>query len=326
MNGRRSVFIIGAGQLGSRHLQALKAVSEKLDITVVDPSDVSLKTAKERYEGIPGNMDHAVRYASDIPGSFGTADIAIVPSNSNVRRHIVETLLRNGTVRYLVLEKLLFDRKEDYTAVLELLDAKGVAAWVNCSMRTMPFYASLRSRFTGEPFLYSVNGSQFGLITNAIHYIDHMAYLSGSNIYSVDTQGLEFPPIESKRKGFLELNGTLTARFSNGCVGVFTCFSQGSLPVTVEITSPSTRLLSKESEGKALFSNRDENWRWREIDAPIPFQSQMTARVVSDLIEKGECDLVRYAESMQTHLTLLEGVRRFFDEHGSKHSVPYPFT
>lgn len=47
------VAIIGAGQLGSRHLQGLKGAASSLAITVLDSSKESLQVSKERYEAIP---------------------------------------------------------------------------------------------------------------------------------------------------------------------------------------------------------------------------------------------------------------------------------
>ena len=47
----KTVLVIGAGQLGSRHLQALKLVQNDLSISVVDPFQASLDVAKERFEG-----------------------------------------------------------------------------------------------------------------------------------------------------------------------------------------------------------------------------------------------------------------------------------
>lgn len=322
----RSIFIVGAGQLGSRHLQALKAVDIPLDITVVDPSETSLRTARERYDGIPGVKTHTVRYLKEIPESFGPVDIAIIPSNANVRRQIVETLLSRGKVRTMVLEKLLFDQKDDYATVRDLFSNYEVRAWVNCSMRTMPFYAGLRHLFQGTPFIYLVTGSQFGLVTNAIHYIDHMAFLSGGSRFSLDTALLNHPPIESKRRGFLELNGTLTVRFENGCAGVLTCVPDGDLPVMVEIASAGTRLISREWERKAWIAKSAEGWAWREVDAAIPFQSQMTSQVVADILTKGTCDLIPYNESMQLHLQMLEPLRKFLEARGGGKQEHYPFT
>lgn len=323
---RASIFIVGAGQLGSRHLQALKSVERPLAITVIDPSEASLKTARERYEGIPGVQTHTVQYLTEVPRSFGTADIAIIPSNADARRTIVETLLGRGTVRAMVLEKLLFDRKDDYAAVRDLLDRHGVRSWVNCSMRTMPFYAGLRPLFQGRAFTYTVTGSQFGLITNAIHYLDHMAYLSGGLRFTLDTSLLHLPPIESKRKGFLELTGTLIARFENGCTGVLTCLPAGDLPVMIEIVSAETRLLSREWERKAWIARSGDKWAWQEMDAPIPYQSQMTAQVVADILGTGACSLVPYEDSMQLHLQLLEPLRVLLNAQRGAEQDRYPFT
>jgi hypothetical protein len=322
----KNIYIVGAGQLGSRHLQALKSVSIQLQITIVDPSDDSLKIAKERYDSLLEGYKHNVTYLKQIPSSFSDADIVIIPSNSNVRKSIVETLLNNGVVKYMVLEKILFDKKEDYYLVNELFNKKNVKAWVNCSMRTMPFYYDLKGYFKGRKFVYNVTGSQYGLITNAIHYIDHMAYLSDNLDYEVDTSMLYFPPIQSKRKGFLELNGILSVKFSNGCKGIFTCFPDGNLPGMVEIISDNVRILSKEWEGKALISEEKESWRWKEIEAKIPFQSQMTAKIVTDIITNSSCDLVKYEDSMKLHLTLFESLKEFLNSKSSNKYDYYPFT
>ena len=44
------IAVIGAGQLGSRHLQGLKLSKLKSDIWVVDNNPNSLQIAQQRYE------------------------------------------------------------------------------------------------------------------------------------------------------------------------------------------------------------------------------------------------------------------------------------
>jgi ornithine cyclodeaminase/alanine dehydrogenase-like protein (mu-crystallin family) len=46
----RQLVIVGAGNIGSRHLQALKLVKTPLKIHVIDPSMNALKISKERYD------------------------------------------------------------------------------------------------------------------------------------------------------------------------------------------------------------------------------------------------------------------------------------
>ena len=46
----KKIFIIGSGELGSRHLQSLKNIKTSLEIYIIDPSNKSLKIAQERYD------------------------------------------------------------------------------------------------------------------------------------------------------------------------------------------------------------------------------------------------------------------------------------
>jgi prephenate dehydrogenase len=59
------VAIIGAGQLGSLHLQGLKSASSPLSITVMDSSEDSLRVAEERYLLTPQIGDKSIQYSAE---------------------------------------------------------------------------------------------------------------------------------------------------------------------------------------------------------------------------------------------------------------------
>jgi hypothetical protein len=320
----RRIKIVGAGQLGSRHLQALQALAEPAEIHVIDPSPASLATARERFEAAGRGVAHRVRFeARDV--ETGPTDVAIVATNADARRGAVEALLAVSTVRFLVLEKLLFDRREDYAAVGAALERAGARAWVNCPMRVMPCYERIRAELGGGPLGYRVTGSQYGLVTNAIHYIDHAVHLAGSAVESVDASRLDARPIASKRAGFLELNGTLVAQLADGSVCEATCYPQGTAPVVVEIFSSAHRFIVRESEGRLWHAGEASQWRWEERDAPVPYQSQITTGVVESLLADGDCGLAPYAESARTHLALLEPLRPLVRD-SAPGGADYPFT
>lgn len=319
------VIIVGAGQLGSRHLQALSSVGDKLSITVVDTSEESLFVAEERYKSVDPDGYNTVEYLMKIPEN-GAFDIAIIPTNAKVRSSVVKALLEKNSVKYIILEKILFTKKEDYNTIAELLKEKGCKAWVNCSMRKSTFYSTMSEMFAGEVIDYNVSGSQYGLITNAIHYIDHMAFITGCSNFTVNSEMLDKSPIGSKRQGYLELNGTLTVKFEDGSTGTFTCFPDGELPMQVEIFSKSKRMINREWEGKAWLSSLDNSWTQEEIDAPIPFQSQMTTELVKEILDKGTCPLVSFEESSKIHLQLQEPLLEFLNSNCGGSYDYYPFT
>jgi predicted dehydrogenase len=325
----KKVWIIGAGQLGSRHLQALKTVQYPLQICVVDPNAASLIVAQERYDGISGGeISHEVRYAEHLPESNTreTIDLVIVATSSNVRRLVVDQVFDRADVASMVLEKILFQKKHDYETVLQRINSAGTDVRVNCSMRMMPFYQNVKTECRGEPIHYQVTGSQFGLVTNLIHYLDHMVYLTGCNEFTLDTNLVDVKTIPSKRQGFLELNGTIIASFADGSIGTFTCYAEGSLPVVVEVTTPQRRIIVKETENRAWISTAAAGWRWEEAEARILYQSEMTRWIAEQLLTGQPCELVQYAEAMQTHLQMLEPLKQFLTHKTSFAEDYYPFT
>ncbi|MBI2064469.1 MAG: Gfo/Idh/MocA family oxidoreductase [Candidatus Yanofskybacteria bacterium] len=322
----KKIVIIGAGQIGSRHLQAMKSVSLPLEILIVDPSTKSLQTAEERYLSMPkGKFEHALKFQNSMPNNL-IFDLAIIATCSDIRAKVTAKLLNSNRIDNLVLEKILFANGSDYKTIGKLLNKSDATAWINCPMRMMPAYQAIEKYFKKEKISYIVTGSKFGLITNAIHYLDHASHLSGTTEFEINTDGLNSKPISSKRKGFLEFNGTLTAHFSNGSNVSLTCHPEGNAPIIVEIHGNKTKYIGRESEGKAWLARADNNWHWEELEAPIPFQSQLTTILTEKILNTGKCDLVSYNESGKIHLNMLEPLRYFLNKNSKKKYKEYPFT
>jgi len=320
----RTVAIVGAGQLGSRHLQALKAVKTPLDIHVVEPREESARIARERYDAVAAAAAHRIAFASD-PAGLPPIDIAIVATNSDRRAEAMRALLGATRVRMMVAEKLLFDRRADYAAIGELLASAGTRAWVNCTMRMVPIYERIRATLGAGPVHYRVTGGNFGLVTNAIHYLDHMVHLTGCESYTVATAALDPELVPSKRAGFREVTGTLVARFADGSRCEVTSLASGTAPVLVEIFDDKTRAIVREAEGRAWISNQGGGWKWEEVEAAIPFQSVLTTWLVDDLVARGDCALVPFATAVGTHLQLLDPLLAFVRERAPQ-TAAYPFT
>lgn len=319
------VLIVGAGQLGSRHLQALRNTKFDLDITVSDPSLDSLKVAKERYESLPESGKHKIQYFENLPAA-GSWDLAIVASNAGPRKNILQHMVEKLQIKNFIIEKTLFTKMADYEWALGLTSSAFKKAWVNCCMRQMPIYQQIKNEFTDQNFQFSVTGSNFGLVTNAIHYIDYAAWLAGTTEFTLDTTMLDAQAIPSKRKGYLELNGHLKAHFKTGAVATVSCFSEGQLPIVVEMHSAKHRYLVFESERKAIFSSAAGNWVREEREAVIPYQSQLTTEIVQSFYEGKSCSLSTLVDSIHIHLNLLKPLKEFLVRTNQVQTEEFPFT
>jgi len=323
----KKIAVIGAGQLGSRHLQALKGVEHDLSISVVDNFQESLDVAKERYDGfnVTGG-NHTVKYFDSISKlEDKDFDVVISATSSNARFVTLSELYSVAKVKYFVLEKVLFDKPEDYKTFAEMLKKNGTKAYVNCSMRTMPFYRDIKKYFEGTETQYFVTGCDYRLLSNLIHYVDHMVYLTGDTNFAVDTSLLHKKFMVSKRAGFHEFNGTAIIKFSKGSAGLFTSYNEGGSPAVVEIMNENCRIISREYQGKIWMQKKENNWEWEELDFRIPYQSELTKNIVTDLLENGKSDLVEYSESANTHVQLYHPIWEHYNANNEKLDY-YPFT
>ncbi len=324
----KKILIIGAGQLGSRHLQALKSVKHQLEIFVVDPSEKSLEVAKERYDSINIPDFNNVIYINSIKkiSNFSSIDIAIISTSSNVRASVTVDLIKHFQIEVIIFEKILFNKKDDYFSIEKLLNKQNIRAYVNCPMRMMDFYKNIKENINGKKFKYVVSGGQFGLVTNLIHYLDHISFLNNSYEYITDTRFLEKEVISSKRESFLEINGFFQVNFENGTQGFFNCEPNGNAPITVQVFCDSLHFISLESEGRILISKAENGWKWEEIKFKIPFQSQLTTILIQELLDENKCFLPTLEESIKLHLPYLDSMLDFVNENVSSKFDFYPFT
>ena len=279
------IALIGAGQLGSRHLQGLALLDRPARVTVVDPFDSSLATAKERFAQIAQDRVEAVftRSFADLPARL---DGAVVATGADTRRAAIERLLERSRVQVAMLEKVLFQRLDDYAAVGALLEKSGTRAWVNCSQRLWPFFSDLRPRTLGKSDVrITVRGAQWGLGCNAIHNLDLLPFLTGDGQLRLET-ALDAGTVPSKRPGFIEFTGTLSAFGERGNRVIQTSDREGDAPFEIAVETP---------ELQATWRNGDST----------PFQSQLTHTVIAEMIDRGTSALPAYAESARMHIAML---------------------
>lgn len=320
-----SVYIVGAGKFGIHHLEGLLAARLPLTITIIDHSPEALMHARA-VVAAASQTPHTALFVKEIPRT-PRVDIAIIATTSHARAGAIRTLLKvSGHVRYLILEKILFDRQGDYASIDKLLTRKGSVAWVNCSRRLFPFHQSLKKKIGSTGFRFHLSaGERYGFMTSVIHYADYLCYLAGSTDFTVDTSLLVPHLLQSKRRGYFELCGTLVMRFTNNNVGILTTLPQSG-PLVCTVSSPTCHTVITESSGVAVLAEKKNKWAWEDVPAPLPYQSALTGPLVERLLRTGRCGLTPYRESAALHLNTLEPIKLFLQKKLGKKYIGYPFT
>ena len=302
----KKIVIIGAGQLGSRHLQALSKISFPVQIEVVDMIAASLNTTKARFEEMPKNKNvHEVKYLMSIQELSKKVDFAIISTNADVRAEVVRGLLGSCEVQNILLEKVLFQKPEDYQEIYGLLQKKNVKAWVNHPRRQFPFYRQLKGQLTGSKQVsYQLQGGGWGLACNGLHMIDHLAFLTGEDKVEICGNQLNPAIIPSKRKGFVEFSGVLSGQVGPHPFTLF-CHNEVS-PETITIFSDNLNLIIDEANGWVRFASKENGWIWEEKrERIISYQSELSNKVAEDILTSGRCDLPTYDEAIKLHVPFI---------------------
>jgi predicted dehydrogenase len=323
----KNIVIIGAGQLGSRHLQALSKVNYPARITVIDPFSSSLRLAQDRFNEMPVNPNIPEVYYHSLLNDLTTEiDLAILATNADVRAYVIRALVSRCEVKNLVLEKVLFQKIEDYADILSLLENKGVKAWVNHPRRLFPFYIKLKQLMeTCSRVSFQVQGGGWGLACNGLHLIDLLWFLTGGGEVKVDTYRLDQSVLPSKRPGFLEVTGTLAGRIGSHSFTLF-CHEAPS-PLVITICSDSLIAIIDEGNGWARMSRKENGWKWAEEKQKIVYlQSELSNKVTEDIFTLGHCDLPTLADATGLHVPFIRGLLDHINRYGGEKHTLCPVT
>ena len=310
------IALIGAGNLGRRHIEGLIRLPQEKSIRVVDASPASLEEAR-RLASPEGNSSPADRMTfhtsiNDLPEKL---DYAVIATSSNVRLEVIERLLEGRTVRYMLLEKVLFQRKDEYATAGALIARNGTSAWVNTARRAMDIHRMIRQHFDGEVINYfDARGGEWGLGCNGIHFIDFLSFLVRSTNLTVSADGLDRSIVASKRAGFGEFTGALRGRID---AAEFTLnATRGSTaPILVTIRSENRTCILDEGSGHALLHDRKSDPVWKEVRFTLPFISNLSTKIADAILTTGQSDLPDFATSSALHLPVINALADFSAEY-----------
>jgi len=323
----KKIAIIGAGQLGSRHLQGIAQCGFDVSIEVVEPYESSRKTAKERYEQIENRaFVKKIEFFSSIKQLSSSLDLVIVATSADVRHKVMKELLESKTVANLVLEKVLFQTIDAYDEMEKLLKKKQTSCWVNHARRMYPFYHKLKKLLSdAKQVSYSVQGGDWGLACNSLHFIDHLSFLTDTLNVTLYNHLLDTKLYDSKRKGFVEFNGLLVGKMGKHSFSLYS--NEQQTPLIFSIVSDTIAVKIDEGAGKVHMARKEDEWKWTTVEEKIVyFQSELSQVLAEDILVKKEVSLPTYAMAKALHVPYINCLLDKMQEINGERSTVCPIT
>ena len=329
----KKVAIIGAGQLGSRHLQGVLKSSFEFDVYVVDPYLSSLELA----EGRAGEIEHLheVYFEERISRLPGVLDLVIVATNSDVRLSVLKNLLIQSKVGTLILEKVLFQSVHEYDEAQELIQNTNTTVFVNHARRMQEVYKGLQDllgEFEGEVFDVDYYGSNWGLGCNGLHLSDAICFMFNDEIQYYDIRELDSEIVESKRAGFVEFTGTLSGKTKkNHSIRITSRKTRDGLPSGISLTlnAPSVRISVKEGGKETLIivTRMNQEADTKVITFPgMLFQSDLSKIIVEEALSGRSIELTTYEEALVNHKLFIESLLNHMKKSNHVNSNKCPIT
>lgn len=310
---KKKIALIGAGQIGSRHLQSLwnHATAYEQHIFVYDVAQSSLNKCRELLgpETEPKQSEKSITFTSSFADLPQQLDLAIVATNAALRWQVMQDLLRHSAVSHLVLEKVLFQKLAEYDASETLIQEKKIHAYVNCPRRLYPYNLELKDILKG-PLRIDVHGSQWGLACNGIHFIDLMHFFTDAMPVNVTTSELDQKIYPSKRSGYFEVMGCLEVEFSDGSRLSLSCSQEPNQAFEIHIRGEAADITIDETSGQ-ITSKMPSAFT---ANIQTPYQSQLTGPLVERLLTSRSCGLTPFALSVQLHRPFVRDLGAFFQK------------
>lgn len=327
------VAIIGAGQLGSRHLQGILKSHNDFAVTIVDPSEQSLEIAEQRAKEI--EHQHSLRFVSKIQTLPTKLDLVIVATNSNVRLKVLQELLEHAKVSTLVLEKVLFQKIEEYETARLLLLEHGVDCYVNHPRRMQSLYRYVRqllAQQSQESYFIHAYGSNWGLGCNGLHISDMLEFVFDDSVIAYTCQNLDPKLIDSKRAGFKEFSGSIDGLMKkNHQFRITSEVTSDAIPtsLTIVFNSPSFSFTVHEGGKVPTLTVKSDTNSLEEVVTelePMRFQSDLSCMIIDKIILGQKIDLPSYEQARRNHQLFISNLLNNMELNGYEKTEICPIT
>lgn len=313
----RRVLLVGCGQLGSRHLQAVASLPEVTEIEVVDKRPEALALGKERLTEIsPKSGSLAVRWLSSLDQASAQGDLCIVATQAQGRATLIQDVARFLSYENFLIEKIVAQSIAEYQELLRYAEEKELKIWVNLKSRAHPSHKRVKEQLgSADPILYSVVGGNHGLANNGVHAADLFVFLDGSGRLDYTASAIDPQVFPSKRGPQLfDLSGTLQGTNVRGSHFTLSFAKDHLGPLLFTVANRRYRAVVDDAKQWFYESTEDSGWMW----TPVPFQatltvSHMSRQFAADIFVAGRCELPSLQEAFPAHQFILKALQPHFN-------------
>ena len=312
------ILIVGCGELGSRHLQAVAALPSVREIEIVDSRPQALDLGRTRLAEVLGiRADLKVRWLASSAEATPGGDLCIVATQAADRCDIVRAVASDLGYKKFLIEKIVAQSVSDYQELLAYCSAHQLSVWVNLKTRAHPSHRRVKEHLNAsEPMVLSVIGGNHGLANNGVHVADLFLFLDGASRIQSTSAEVDEQLHPSKRGATIfDLSGTISGRSEKGSSLAISFAGQHQSPAHFSIVSPRYRAIVDDQKKCFYESTLEADWAWKSIPYEANLAvSHMTTSFADDILRNQKCELPTLQESFPAHQFILSTLTPYFEK------------
>jgi len=316
------ICIVGCGELGSRHLQAVASLIDVEEVYVIDGDKNALDVGKKRLAET-ADKNKAIkffwlrRYGQKIDQQAAKGDLCIVATQAKGRCQAIKEVFEQLGYRKFLIEKVVAQSIDEYKDLSAFARINNLSIWVNCKSRAYSVHKYIRSRLDpNKPILFTTIGGNDGLANNGIHTADLFVFYDRTKkIHRLDTR--IDPILQPSKRGpeVFDLSGSVYGYSDKESVFMLSFASRSGAPTLISIAGSKSRFIVDHYKKFAYESYADSGWQWSCI--PIEenwLVSHMTKAFATDILRADKCDLPTLEECYPAHEFIFETLAPAFKQ------------
>ena len=240
-------------------------------------------------------------------------DLVIIATQSDIRFKVLKNLTEQShVINFMILEKVLFQNINEYDLSSEIIKNRQIKCWVNCTRRAFPIYQKIKSYLNDEisNLRFKVAGGEWGLMSNSIHFLDTISYITENSDIKITQISKLIDPINSisKRKNVYESSGKIEGICGDSNF-VFISKKSSDDDLVFSVESNSMKIIINETQGLAKFTKSKHSYKETFV---IPYLSQFSINIVENILLTSECGLPYLENSIALHKPLIQELSSYF--------------
>lgn len=295
-----NILIIGIGNIGFRHFEATNKIPLNKNIHILD----KYKVIKNLKKNIKSNTYNKIFFHQSMETLPKKIDLVTISTTSKIRSKIIKKLLTKSKIKFMILEKFLFQKISDYRNNLKRLKKHKIYSWVNCQRRAFPFYQNLKKKIRKGSIEMIVKGNRWNLMSNSIHFLDLFFFLSGEKKIKLIKNDLSKKVLNSKRTGFISLFGKISINFFDSSKIIFEDKNEkkNNIIITIKNNDKKFSIVEKPRKIKLKITRKNK------ISTKL-YKNFLTSEIMTIILKQillsGKSHLPSLKESTSHHLILL---------------------